>query len=451
MSPNPPMTPSSISNSDSSPMTALTSPLSSGRSSSGQHPQYQKQSTQAPPSPAVHSHHRSKSYSSVPIPLTLPSESSPMPEHRLPSASSYEPVSKNHLTHARKSTTSDALAYARDQYRRSETFSTHQTPSLQKNTAGTLDFDSAYTDNQPNAPASNGSQGQESTTNKRDSWREKEQFLLQLQQRDHQIRAKSKRDSFHANVNQNGMSNGGEESRRSSKTHSRPPSPHLSSGIPQPRTKSRSGIPSTPTAEYKGRPTPPPRSRSRTPAGSSAQPTEPTLQTPQVPRQYSGEYSSSLRKSLIMTAEDTSSLLRPEHHRSPVSSTPNSKSGTPLPQTADTIPVPVANMTKHLSSLDIKDSGSRVAFASGEGPLSPPASLSRFPSGTNRRSILFDIPNAPVRSNANGSEASAGKMKDVGVTVSSGKERLSMIAGGSKDASSSSIRKRGKVKLKKAE
>ncbi|KAG0244594.1 hypothetical protein BGX31_008858 [Mortierella sp. GBA43] len=377
-------------------------------------------------------------------------------EQGLSSAVSYEGLSKHQSTHSsftvpRKTTTSEALGYSREQYRRSENYNTHQ-----KSNSSTLDVASgAYpTSTGPSQEAnarspayiennvhSNGVHGADHTTNKRDSWREQEQFLIKMQQMDVQSRAK-KRESVHS-----AFPNGnGEESRRSSKTHSRPPSPHLPSGIPPPRTKSRSGIPTTPTAEYKGRPTPPPRSRSRTPAGSSGQTSEPTPQPPQVPRQYSGEYSSSLRKSLIMTED--SPLQRQDHHRSPVSSTPNSKSGTPLPLTADTVPVPIANMTKHLSTLDLKDSGSKMS----EPPVSAPAVTSRQSSGTvsnsNRRSIVFDIPNTPSRSNGN-SEASTGRMKDVGVAASSIRESLrersSTIANSA--SQSSSIRKRGKVNL----
>src|SRR5690606_28555275 len=109
--------------------------------------------------------------------------------------------------------------------------------------------------------------------------------------------------------------------------------------------------------------TPPPRSRSRTPAGSSGrgvQSTMPAPQQPQVPKQYSVELQSILRKSVIMAEDPTSSAQRADTHRSPASSAPSSKSGTPLPQTADTIPVPVADMTKHLSTMDIKEPTPKV-------------------------------------------------------------------------------------------
>ncbi|KAF9960309.1 hypothetical protein BGZ65_012527, partial [Modicella reniformis] len=419
----------------------------------------------------------------------------------------YEPQSKHHptlpgITTPRKSASGDtpSSSYSRDHLRRSEIHNNHSPLTLQKNNLnnlGPLDLPSQEssartptlyaTENHLHGSSDTTFGADHSTTSKRDSYRENEQFI-QLQQRDHQTRAKQRRESLYAttflnnnnnnnnsssnnnnnnNNNTNGVnhnssghsnnnnnhSSGVEEPRQSSKPHSRPASPHLPSGIPQPRTKSRSGIPSTPTAEHRGRPTPPPRSRSRTSAGSSGTTiTESTPQQPQMPRQFSGEYPSSLRKSLIMT--DDSLLLRPEQHRSPVSSNPGSKSGTPLPPTADTIPVPIANMTKHLNSLELKDSASKVSFATpAEPPTSAPAAIPRQSysgasgaSNPNRRSIVFDIPTTPARTTGNGngsSDANTGRMKDVGVMVSSTKERSSTVSGGSNQ--SGSIRKRGKT------
>ncbi|KAF9101762.1 hypothetical protein BGX27_011341, partial [Mortierella sp. AM989] len=477
MSPNPPMTPSSISNSDGSPMTALTSPLSSGRSSSGQHPLYQRQSTQAPPSPASHSHYRSKSYSSGPITLTHPSESSPRPAEQ-GTTPSHESPSKFHSIHggsssSRKNITVDTSVHPRDHYRRSESYSTLQTRAIQNNNnINTNSSDQSFVASPQNSvertrslteanshghtaePAHRADQAQL----KRDSWREQEQYLLQLQQRDHQARAKHKRESFYAafqnisngNGNNSSSSVNHEEPKQSSKTHSRVVSPHLPSGIPQLRTKSRSGVLSTPTTETKGRPTPPPRSRSRTPAGSSGSGIQAAPQHPQMPQQYSGELQSILRKSSIPADEPTTAALRPDQHRSSISSTPGSKSGTPLPQKADTIPVPVAKMTKHMSSLEIKDVGSKVAKPPVEAPavtITPRQSSSGSLANSNRRSIIFDIPNAPTRTtgngHGNGTEGSIGKMKDVGVAVSSNKERTSIFSSGS--SQSSSTRKRGKT------
>ncbi|KAF9903309.1 hypothetical protein EC991_004001 [Linnemannia zychae] len=508
MSPNPPMTPSSISNSDGSPLTNLTSPVSSGRSSSGQHPQFQKSALQAPPSPAPHAHYRSKSYSSGPIPLTLPMETSPKTAERVsPSTPSQDwPSTKHHSSHGsltpRKSA-SESLTPSRDQYRRSESYTTLQARASQSNsqnvssevappqypsspTVPSMDMltrSSAYGEIQSQAPPADGSVGNDSGLSRRDSWREQEQFLLQLQQRDHQSRAKHKRESFYAafqnNSNSNGNttvnSNGGvsgnsggtggnangntnyDEPRQHTKSISRAASPHLPSGIPQLRTKSRSGIPSTPTAEIRGRPTPPPRSRSRTPAGSSntgIQTPGMTPQQPQMPQQYSGEIQPILRKSVILSDDAVPIVPRVDPHRSPVSSTPTSKSGTPLPQTADTIPVPVADMTKHLSIMDLKETPApRVILASTEQPPTPVATPRQASSNLNsshRRSIIFDIPNPPVRTNGNHhrEESGGGRMKDVGVMVSQTKERSSIFSSASaqqQQAAQAATRKRGKT------
>ncbi|KAI1300716.1 hypothetical protein EDD11_006028 [Mortierella claussenii] len=496
MSPNPPMTPSSISNSDGSPMTAVTSPLSSGRSSTGQHTQYQRQSTQAPSSPASHAHYRSKSYSSGPIPITLPMESSP----RLPEqgSSGYETSSKHSSTHgsltpSRKSLAGEAPVspmHSRDNHRRSETYSALQ-PRSMHNSNSTSDLSSgsypppsiaapqALPDSQLHGTSSDMSLGTEMALNKRDSWREQEQFLLQLQQRDHQTRAKHKRESFYAAFQNNSNSSGSnsntsinhEDPKQLTKTQSRAASPHPPSGIPQLRTKSRSGVPSTPTAEYRNRPTPPPRSRSRTPAGSSgagAQTAAPSApQQPQVPQQYSGELQSILRKS-AMLSDDIGTVagvpnLRPEQQRSPISSTPSSKSGTPLPQTTDAIPVPVSKVTKHLSSLDLnsaapkamvalKDVAPKVALAPTDPPapaITPRQSTSNTLGHSHRRSIVFDIQSGPIRiattGNGHGNEGSTVKMKDVGVAISSNKERTSIFSSASSQASVT--RKRGKADL----
>lgn len=478
MSPNPPMTPSSFSNSDGSPMTALTSPLSSGRSSSGLHPQYPKTSSQAPPSPVSQNHYRSKSYSSGPIPLTLPLEALPKPE-----GSQYEAHSKHYSTQgtiasSRKNTSAEISVQPRDLYRRSESYSTLQSRMNQTNGENsTTDGNAAtartptYAEPQTPTQAFDPATGVDQTLSRRDSWREQEQFLLQLQQRDHQTRAKYKRESFYAafqnnnggnvgggvNNGSNGNSNGSNEDPKP-RSHSRAASPHLPSGIPQLRTKSRSGIPSTPTADYKGHPTPPPRSRSRTPAGSSsaggAQITA-VPQQPQLPPHYSTELQSILRKSVIVSDEIPTPVQRSDSHRSPSSSTPSSKSGTPLPQTADTIPVPVADMTKHMSVLDLKETAAKPPAPAATEVVMPTVVFRHPPNpslaGSHRRSIVFDIPASHSRSNGSGhgAEGSIGRMKDVGVMVSGAKDRTSMIANNSSTGGSSgqqsSTRKRGKV------
>ncbi|KAF9189561.1 hypothetical protein BGZ51_009456 [Haplosporangium sp. Z 767] len=483
VSPIPSTTPSSISNSDSSPMTTLTSPFSSGRSSSGQYPQHQKSASQAPESAASHAHNRNKSYSSGPIPLTLPMDSSVKSAERgSPATTSYESVPKHYSTlgsvaPSRKSMVADipSQPQPRDLYRRSESYSTLQTRTIQNGHTSTVGPSppssgglqessartSAYMDTQAQRTSGDAPAAVDQTQNRRDSWREQEQYLLQLQQRDHQTRGKSKRESFYAafqnNNNTSSRSNSNnsvnqEDSKQSSKTHSRAASPHLPSGIPQLRTKSRSGAASTPTAEYKGRPTPPPRSRSRTPAGSSGsgvQAAMPAPQQPQVPKQYSGELQSILRKSVIMTEDPASSIQRSDAHRSSASSTPSSKSGTPLPQTADTIPVPVADMTKHLSIMDIKDPSPKVVLAPTEAPaptVTPRQTSSNNLTNSNRRSIVFDLPNTHARANGHvtGTESNIGKLKDVGVVISGTKERMSSF-GNNNSIQQSATRKRGKT------
>ncbi|KAF9333492.1 hypothetical protein BGZ91_011240 [Linnemannia elongata] len=471
MSPNPPMTPSSISNSDGSPLTNLTSPVSSGRSSSGQHIQYQKSVLQAPPSPAPHAHYRSKSYSSGPIPLTLPMESSPKAAERAsPSTPAQDwPSTKHHSSYANltpKKTASDSLTPSREQYRRSESYSTLQARSQSSSqnisseptlppypsspTVPTMDMltrSSAYGEIQSQGTAADGSSGNESGLSRRDSWREQEQFLLQLQQRDHQTRAKHKRESFYAAFQNasNANSNGGSAVNNSSSVNG------------------NSGGAGNANADLRGRPTPPPRSRSRTPAGSSGsgiQTPGMTPQQPQMPQQYSGELQSILRKSVII-ADDTAAPIvqRADPHRSPGSSTPSSKSGTPLPQTADTIPVPVADITKHLSVMDLKEiPAPKVILATTEPPPPPaPVVAPRQPSSSNlnashRRSIIFDIPNAPVRTNGSShhreDSGGVGRMKDVGVMVSHTKERTSIFSSASaqqQQQSQAATRKRGKT------
>ncbi|KAF9929187.1 hypothetical protein FBU30_001800 [Linnemannia zychae] len=502
VSPNPPMTPSSISNSDGSPLTALTSPVSSGRSSSGQHIQYQKSALQAPPSPAPHAHYRSKSYSSGPIPLIPPMESSPKVAERGSSSTPAQdwPSTKHHSSHGNltpRKAASEGVTLSREQYRRSESYTTLQArgsqPSGQNNpsestlppypsspTVPTMDMlsrSSAYGDIQSQGVVADGTTGNESGLIRRDSWREQEQFLLQLQQRDHQIRAKHKRESFYAafqngnapnnsntsnNVGGNGTtggnSQGGDEPRQHTKSISRAASPHLPSGIPQLRTKSRSGIQSTPTAELRGRPTPPPRSRSRTPAGSSGSGIHtpgPAPQQPQMPQQYSGELQPILRKSMILSEDAAPIAQKADPHRSPGSSTPSSKSATPLPHTADTIPVPVADITKHLSVMELKEvQPPKVILASPEQPPAPvatPKQPSAIQSNaSHRRSIIFDIPNAPIRANGSNhrEENNVGRMKDVGVMVSHAKERSSIFSSASsqqQQQAAAATRKRGKT------
>ncbi|KAF9434239.1 hypothetical protein BGZ76_008349 [Entomortierella beljakovae] len=435
-------------------------------------PQY-RASSQQQGSPSPHRRGQSigsKSYSSGPITVSIPPEASPRPQEQGSAPAAYDSTLKlqgstSSTSASRKSAIVEPSNYSREQYRRSESYSTLPVRANQNNVTHSADI--SYVSNAIN---SNGNivdsySGSEHTqnTNKRDSWREQEQYLLQLQQRDHQARAKHKRESFYAafqpstNGNANNSStsinNNNEEPKQ--KSQSRAASPHLPSGIPQLRTKSRSGLMSTPTADLKGRPTPPPRSRSRTPAGSAGaiQPAPSSApQQPQMPQQYSGELQSILRKSVILS-DDTAPpppATRSEQHRTSISSTPSSKSGTPLPQTADTVPVPVADMTKHMHSLEI-NVGPKVVLASTDSSTAitptPRQPASSGLANSHRRSIVFDIPNTPVRANgsshANSTESSIGKMKDVGIPVSSTKERTSIFSSGS--SSQTTTRKRGKT------
>ncbi|KAG0232956.1 hypothetical protein BGW42_007769 [Actinomortierella wolfii] len=348
---------------------------------------------------------------------------------------------------------------------------------------------------------------------KQASWREQEQYLLALQQRDHQTREKHKRESFYAALNQSqnnavgydydqgDASNMHPNKQHLSKVPSRAASPHVPSSIPQPRTKSRSGVPSTPTVEMKGRPTPPPRSRSRTPGVAAsansmfgAQAAAGTVPAqPQMPQQYSGEiHSSGSRKSQIMMDE-----LKSDTRHSP-GSTPSSMSGTPLPQTADNTPLPVADLTRHLGGLEFKepmakghsmnmvtpsathqstytpghdysrqsaptsteisgmsttssDSFHTTSTTTTTAPVSNSTSSSfrkqsaanNSPQSSQRRSIVFDIPPSHGHTRSSGTESNVGRMKDVGVMIASAKERSSMIAPSS--SSSSNARKRGKT------
>ncbi|KAF9178943.1 hypothetical protein BGZ50_007356 [Haplosporangium sp. Z 11] len=482
MSPHPPMTPSATSNSNGSPMAAMTSPQNSNRSNSGH--QTQKGPSAMPSSPSLNTY-RKKSFSSVPIPLVVPSELSSMPSQAgSPMASPYGSPKHSSgymsMLTARKNTSSEIPAVQpRDLYRRSESYATLQTRAMQSQSANnsTQDLnssllsppqvpsrdyqmyaqdsvDSGIQHSYPQGTALDPQQPGSHAESIRDSWREQEQYLLQMQQRDHSTREKHKRESFYAAL-QNSHQNAGDytdgyqsESKRLSKAPSRAASPHMPSGIPQARTKSRSSIPATPTAEQRTRPTPLSRSRSRTPAGSTGvvvQSTIPTPQQPQFPRQYSGEIQPILRKSVVMGDDSMTSFVRPETQSS---SSSLSQSGTPQPRTVDTIPVPVADITKHLSVLEFREQGSGAAsLQSHVDMLTPTAHLRQSSAGSSggphRRSIVFDGHGAHGRANgsSHGIDTGAYRMKDVGIVVSGSKDRNSMIS----SSSHGSSRKRGKT------
>jgi hypothetical protein len=118
----------------------------------------------------------------------------------------------------------------------------------------------------------------------------------------------------------------------------------------------------------------------------------------------------------------------------------------------------VADITKHLSVMDLKETPApKVILATTEPPPPPtPVATPRQPSSSNlntshRRSIIFDIPNAPVRTNGirHAEESNVGRMKDVGVMVSHTKERTSIFSSASaqQQQSQAATRKRGKVNI----
>ncbi|KAF9932546.1 hypothetical protein BGZ67_004694 [Mortierella alpina] len=489
MSPNPPVTPSTTNTSNGSPMTALTSPQSSGRSSSVL--LSQKIAPALPSSPSVSSHYRKKSFSSVPIPLLVPSDLSPMPPSQTgshagsPVTSPYGSPSKHNLSYmgmlsTRKPSSSEVpIVQPRDLYRRSESFGTLQARTVQthSNNGSSSDLNNSLLSPSQGSVRDHPMRSRESMENDsrqgtmdsqqqndsqteawRDSWREQEQYLMQMQQRDHSTREKHKRESFYAALENSNKSAGNisnysgyqDEPRQPSKTHSRAASPHLPTGIPYARTKSRSSIPSTPTAEQRTRPTPPPRSRSRTPAGNNGQSTQPssrTPQQPQVPQQYSGEIQPILRKSIMMVDDPmTSFAQRSDTHHSQSSDSPFSQTGTPQPRVGEAVPVPVADITKHLSGLEFREPGSVVQPLPADIPSAGThtrQSTSGSLGSAQRRSIVFDVPNTPTRSHASGyvTDSNAYRMKDVGVAISGSKDRYSMFSSSSQGPS----RKRGKT------
>ncbi|KAF9388536.1 hypothetical protein CPC16_006455 [Podila verticillata] len=360
----------------------------------------------------------------------------------------------------RKNASSEAISQhnLRDSYRRSESYSAVQARSSQNvnyaNLDGVdygsshlsprdypmssrdsliLDKDAQYlTDSQihkvPQDQTIPGAQAE----SKRDSWREQEQYLLQLQQRDYNKREKHKRESFYAALQNATLDvNTGdqeEEPRRIIKSLSRAASPHLSNGIPLTRTKSRGAQPTTPTTDSRTKPTPPPRSRSRTPGGPGTIASAPTPQHPQVPQQYSAEIQPILRRSVMMV-DESSGARRSDAFRSPSASTPSSQSETPLPPT-DAFPLPVADITRHLSGLEFKEQAmSNLDVPTPAAHLRQPSSSSMTSSvPVHRRSLVFDLAGSQGRSGEHGYRS-----KDA-------KDRHSMIS-----SSQGSARKRGKT------
>ncbi|KAF9283675.1 hypothetical protein BGZ74_001870 [Mortierella antarctica] len=360
----------------------------------------------------------------------------------------------NHLS-PRKNASAEAIAHnPRDSYRRSESYSAVQARSSVQNAnyaldgadygfsnssrdypmrsrdSLILDKDAYPTDTQMHRVPQDAIPGAQ-TESKRDSWGEQEQYLLHLQQRDHNKREKHKRESFYAalqnatfDLNANLQE---EEPRRVIKSMSRAASPYLPNGIPLTRTKSR-GTQPTPTTDSRTKPTPPPRSRSRTPGGPGTSATSvPTPQQPQVPQQYSAEIQPILRRSMMV--DEPPGARRQDIFRSPSTSTPSSQSETPLPPT-DTFPLPVADITKHLSGLEFKEQGmSNLDVPAPAVHLRQPSSSSMTASvPVHRKSLVFDLNGSQGRSGEHGHRS-----KDA-------KDRHSMIS-----SSQGSARKRGKT------
>jgi len=435
MSPNPPSTPLSTSLSGGSPLTSLTTPMSSGRSSSGNYQQHHPQKVapiQTNTSGPIN-HVRKKSFTSGPITYATPSELSPrVAQIGSPMSSPYGSPSKYSSSYMsmispRKTFSSDMPAgQPKDNYRRSETYTALQARVMQSQNNSVTDLES--TRDYP-------MRQQETTVH--------DQYSLQSAHQDQGYREKHQRESFYAalpNNHQGDHFNGQiadrslEEPKQLSRNHSRIASPRLQSGIPQARTKSRTSVPVTPSNEQRSRPTPPPRSRSRTPGGGvgvNLQTTMPTPQQPRIPQQYSGEIQSIHRKSAMMVDDPmTSFIQRPDGQYSSSPSTPSTESETPQPM--EKTPIPVADITKHLSGLEFKDPTSQMHLQT---ELQPSTHL-RHPSSNSlmtpqRRSIVFDVPNSTGRLNGSGS----------GAEGISSPYRTRESSSGSKDSS----RKRGKV------
>ncbi|KAF9119196.1 hypothetical protein BGW39_000489, partial [Mortierella sp. 14UC] len=453
---------------------------SSGRSSSGLQPLKTTVNLHSSPSST---HYRKKSFNSGPLPIPLSSELSPLPSQTgSPIASPYGSPSKHASSYmtmlsARKTSNANEVPIVspRDLYRRSESFSAFKPRTTQSHNNSTTDlnsnsnFTTVWNVSTRDDPMEGDSltagvnsqsrhQQQDSYTadgqglSRRKSWREQEQYSSQGTT----TREKHKRESFYAalqNSNQNFSNNNHslsiyQDDTKYQKANARVSSPHLSSGIPQARNKSRGSVPSTPTAEHRTRPTPPPRSRSRTPGGNavgSNQMATPTPQHPQVPQQYSAEIQPILRKSMLIVDDPMTGYAQRQDSQYSSSSTPNSQDDSNGSRTGDSIPVPVADLTKHMSGLEFREPG---AMGPQQNDMLAPSSHTRQTSSNsmtapNRRSIAFDVSNAPNRSGGAGQGADSGvyRMKDVGIVVSGPKDRHSMMAANT----SGSSRKRGKT------
>ncbi|KAF9105285.1 hypothetical protein BGX27_009703 [Mortierella sp. AM989] len=440
MSPNPPMTPSNItSNSNGSPLTNLTSPQSSGRSSSGQLPQ--KSNYTFSSSPPVSNHYRKKSFNSGPLPLIIPTDLSQMQSQAVsPLTSPYGSPSKVSSSYmsmltARKNSASELpSSQPRDLYRRSESYSTLQARAIMNHNNSSTDLNNGLLSPSQNLSRDHPMRSHELleqdqtleapqgaisgfVESRDESWRNQDQYLAQMQQRDRSAREKHKRESFYAALQNAEQSSGGvsnnayqDESRKPSKSRSRAASPRISSS----RTKSRDSTATTPTTEHRV------RSNSRTPVGNGGVGGDINAQ---MARQYAGETQYNHRKSIQTDDTMANFAQRSDAHHSSSSSTPSNQSGEYLPQTrsGDTVPVPVADITKHLSGLEFREQGN----ISNAYPRQPTSGSS------NRRSIAFDT---------GSSDRSNGAIHG-GMASSGSKDRSYMIA----SMSQGSSRKRGKT------
>ncbi|KAF8923114.1 hypothetical protein BGZ58_003340 [Dissophora ornata] len=347
-------------------------------------------------------------------------------------------VSANYISMltARKNSNSSEMMPTfnpRDLYRRSESYSTLQARAIMNHNNSSTDLNSSLL----LPPAQNNN----NTTSSRDYPMyssesvevvdDPDQYLLQVQPRSRgnssSHREKHKRESFYAALQQNNVSQ--DEIKKPSK--SRTASPHIannnnnssnsnssSSGIPQARTKSRGSMPTTPSGVDSSRITrptqTPPRSGSRTPAGAGTNFQGSTM-APPLPRQYSsGEIQPILRKSAVtatMMMDDTMTSFvqqRSDTQQSSPSSTPSNQSGEyhHLSRTGgDGVPVPVADITKHLSGLEFKEQNSLAVPVQMDMPTSGGTHLRYSSSGSgggvagpHRRSIAFDAASSSGRS-----------------------------------------------------
>lgn len=460
MSPNPPITPSSTSHSNGSPLTAMTSPQSSGRSSSG----HQKSIHMLPSSPQGSSSYRKKSFNSGPLPLTLSSDRSPMPSQAgSPVSSPYgspPTVSANYISMlARKNSTSEPPSSfnPRELYRRSESYSTLQARAMMNHNNSSTDLN--LMPSPQNHPREYSMRHEFSDEQPIEFHSDQDQYYALMQHHDHSRREKHKRESFYAALQGSDQNHGGsyhEEFKKPAKIQSRAVSPQNSNNAPHSRSRSKGSTATTPTAEQRSQFSPPPGSESRTPAGNgsaSASASQTNLALPSqktsshAPRQASGEIQSVLRKAAAggvpMIDETMTSYVQGhfDMHSSSSPSTPSNQSGEYQQGQilGEAIPVPVADITKHLSGLEFNEQSALAVPMQSDTPVRT-SHLRKQSSGNmvgpHRRSIVLDGSNGRAHGSGVAVEGNH-RTKESGA-----KDRSSMIA----NTSNSSSRKRGKVK-----